>query len=292
MTGEAGFGWFQAPAGGGGPARIGCVAGCGRGSGGGGGSLATQGDPWYKQQAGTGTTFQQQRGIGGQGCNGGAGAATRNLPGGAAGVVAFTDARSDNNFWGVGVDVNRQLRIRGELAQPHGGSGGGGGGDLSNSGGCQTTTNGNFVSDNKGGGGGGGGGVLIVKALGRIIVEASGRISADGGHGGGGEQAGSSNQGGGGGAGAGGMVILMAGKEIELHAKGVPPPTAPAPGRYTYAGNDYSFCVSADGGVCLTGTFSSPVISGKYPASGQTVQAARPTTRCRSAPSAAWVSCS
>lgn len=267
MLGEAGFGALQVPGGGGRGGQISCVAGCGRGSGGGGGSLATQGDPWYKQQAGAGTTFQQQRGIGGQGCQGGAGATTRNLAGGEAGPIVFRDARTDNNFWGVGINVNRQLRIRGELANPIGGSGGGGGGDLSNSEGCNTSTV-NFVNDSKGGGGGGGGGVLIVKALGRIIIEATGTITADGGFGGGGEQAGSCNQGGGGGAGAGGMVILMAGREIELNARGVP-----AQNRYTYAQNDYSFSVSADGGVCTTGTFSALVVSAKYPASGQTVQA-------------------
>ncbi len=267
LTGEAGFGPGQVPGGGGRAGQLSCVAGCGRGSGGGGGALSTQGDPWYKQQAGAGTTFQQQRGVGGNGCGGAAGAASRNLAGGISGPVAFTDSRSDNNFWGVGINVQRQLRIAGELLAPIGGQGGGGGGDLSNSGGCNPTDP-NFISDSKGGGGGGGGGVLIVKALRDIVVEPSGRITADGGHGGGGEQAGSCNQGGGGGSGSGGMVILMAGRQIVLHAKGVA-----SASRYTYAQNDYDSVISAEGGVCLTGTFGSPVVSAKYPASGQTPMA-------------------
>jgi len=265
MQGETGFGPGNRPAGGGRPGLISCQGGCGRGSGGGGGSMSTQGDPFYKRLAGVGTEFQQQVGIGGQGCNGNAGAASRTLQGGSPGPVAFSDAPSDNDFWGNGVNVNRQIRIPGELAAPVGGAGGGGGGDLSNSAGCNPNAV-NFINDPKGGGGGGGGGVLIVKALGRIIIEDTGNINADGGHGGGGEQAGSCNQGGGGGSGSGGMVILMAGKSIEIFAHGTP-------ARTTYADNDYSFAVSADGGVCRTGSFSTPNISSKYPASGQQPQA-------------------
>lgn len=267
LSGQAGFGPFQRTGGGGRPGQLSCQAACGRGSGGGGGSMSTQGDPFYKQLAGTGTTFQQQRGVGGQGCQGAAGSASRSLQGGEAGPTVFTDARTDNNFWGSAVNVQRQIRITGELASPRGGGGGGGGGDLSNSGGCNPLDV-NFVNDSKGGGGGGGGGALIVKALGNIIVEPTGKILADGGYGGGGEQAGSCNQGGGGGAGAGGMVVLMAGKQIILNAKGVT-----AANRFTYAQNDYDFVISADGGLCTTGTFGAPVIAAKYPASGQTVLA-------------------
>ena len=264
MQGETGFGPGNLPGAGGRPGQISCQGGCGRGSAGGGGSMSTQGDPNYKRQAGVGTEFQQQLGIGGQGCNGTAGAPTRTLQGGVPAPVAFSDSRQDNDFWGAGVNVNQQVRITGELATPVGGSGGGGGGDLSNSAGCNPNAV-NFINDPKGGGGGGGGGVLIIKALGRIIIENTGNINANGGNGGGGEQAGSCNQGGGGGAGAGGMVILMAGDSIEMFAHG-------SAARSTYADNDYNFAIAADGGVCLTGSFSTPNISSKYPASGQQPQ--------------------
>jgi hypothetical protein len=265
-SGESGFGPGQVPGKGGKGGLLSCTGG-GRGSGGGGGSLATQGDPWYKQLAGTGTIFQQQVGKGGQGGQGAAGAGTRTLAGGDPGPKAFSDARTDNDFWGVGVRISApSLRIVGELANPVGGEGGGGGGDLS-SGSC-VINDPNFANDNKGGGGGGGGGVLIVKALHDIIVDPTGRITADGGNGGGGEQAGSCNQGGGGGSGSGGMVVLMAGHQIRLNVKGVGT-------NYTYGtstgngANNYDFCVSADGQVCVTGQFSTPVVAGKYPASGQ-----------------------
>ncbi len=264
MQAEAGFGAGQIPGGGGGGGLIACVVGCGRGSGGGGGSLSTQGDPFYKSLAGPGTAFQQQVGRGGQGCAGAAGSSTRNLNGGAPGPVVFTDARTDNNFFGVGINVNRQIRIRGELALPVGGEGGGGGGN--NSFDNCSTTSANFINDNKGGGGGGGGGVLIVKALHDIIISPTGSIKADGGDGGGGEPAGSCGQGGGGGGGCGGMIILMAGHEIIINAKGTG-------ANYTYQQNDYAFALSADGGVCTTGTYSAPVINIKYAPSGTAIPA-------------------
>ncbi|MEY4829015.1 MAG: hypothetical protein RLZZ562_811 [Planctomycetota bacterium] len=259
--GEAGFGANQAPAKGGQPGRISCGSPCNLGSGGGGGSLATQGDPFYKELRGTGSLFQQQEGLGGNGCTGNAGATTRTLAGGAAGARVFSDARTDNDFWGVGINRQRQIRIRGELAAPVGGAGGGGGGDLAPD--CVINTP-NFVNDNKGGGGGGGGGVLIVKALGPIIIGPRGRIEADGGHGGGGEQAGSCNQGGGGGAGSGGMVILMSATRIEFNARGTG-----ANYRYASPENEYTFAISADGGICRTGQFLTPDVQSKYPVSGQ-----------------------
>src|SRR5690606_37899921 len=93
--------------------------------GGGGGSHATQGDPYYVVQATA--TFVQPRGIGGYGC---ANRTSTALPGGAAGPLAFTDSRLDNDFWGAAIDRHRGLRITGELPHPLGGAGGGGGGDL------------------------------------------------------------------------------------------------------------------------------------------------------------------
>jgi len=267
LTGQSGFGPRQRPGGGGGPGRMACTTGCSRGSGGGGGSMATQGDPWYHAPATSGTSFQQRVGRGGQGCDGASGATTRSLQGGDPGPLAFSDARSDNNFWGAGVNVATQIRIVGELANPVGGEGGGGGGDLTGTPGSCTVNDPNYASDMKGGGGGGGAGVLIIKALGDITIGSTGRIHADGGNGGGGEQAGTCNEGGGGGGGSGGMVILMAGGHIRLNAHGVSTPTA----RWRYGENDYDFCVSADGGVTLTGSFGTPDVESKYPASGQTM---------------------
>ncbi|MBK8098192.1 MAG: hypothetical protein IPK26_13855 [Planctomycetes bacterium] len=258
--GQNGFGAFQVPGDGGVGGELACGP-CRRGSGGGGGSFATQGDPWYKRLAGPGTVFPQQLGAGGRGCVGAAGAATRTMAGGAAGPGAFTDLRADNDFFGTAIDPRRQLRITGEIAVPRGGTGGGGGGDLSDTGNCAEVDP-NFINDRKGGGGGGGGGCLVIQAIGRITVEATGRIVADGGHGGGGEQAGSCNEGGGGGGGSGGMILLMAGERIVLHTRG-------SNAAWTYQENDYDCVLSADGGVTLTGTFGGPNVTGKYPASGQ-----------------------
>ncbi|MGK0201489.1 MAG: hypothetical protein ACI9S9_000547 [Planctomycetota bacterium] len=247
-----------------------CTAGCGRGAGGGGGSLATQGDPNFKRKIspagsvpqGQSTNpfaiFQQQTGTGGNGCVGAAGTVTRNLEGAVAGPAVFVDARTDNNYWGVGVRFDTNLRITGELALPIGGGGGGGGGDLSYNNDCGVDDP-NFENDSSGGGGGGGGGVLIVKALGPIIIRETGTITADGGSGGGGEPSSSSAAGGGGGGGAGGMVVLMSADSIEINARG-----------NTYTNNDYDFSISADGGVCVTGT-QPPIVMGKYPASGTNI---------------------
>jgi hypothetical protein len=107
--------------------------------------------------------------------------------------------------------------------------------------------------------------VLVVKALGPIIIAEGGRITADGGNGGGGEQSGSSNRGGGGGGGAGGMVVLMSATRIEINARG-------AAGRFRYGNplptdpdnNNYDFAISADGGVCVTGSGQAPVVERKY----------------------------
>lgn len=263
-VGATGRGALQVPGLGGRGGLLACTAGCyqgdGGGSGGGGGSLATQGDPHYRAPALLGTPFQQREGNGGMGCSGGATSRTAPLAGGAAGPLVFVDSRADNDFYGAGVDAHRNLRILGELSAPVGGAGGGGGGDRSTSGQC--TNEPSFANDNSGGGGGGGGGILIVKALGEIVVSSTGRIVADGGNGGGGEQAGSCNQGGGGGGGSGGMIVLMSARRIAIHAHG-------SQTRWNYAQNDYDFAISADGGVCTTGTFAGPVVHDKYPASGQ-----------------------
>lgn len=259
-TGQPGFGPAETPGGGGAGGRITCSTGCTRGSGGGGGSMATQGDPWFPASGTAGTptpSFPQRGGDGGAGCTGASGASSRALGGGDAGPRAFADARTDNDFWGSGFDVHRQQRVGGELAAPQGGAGGGGGGDASSPG-CEFGVVNS--GDRIGGDGGAGGGVVIVQASGRIVIGRTGRIRADGGHGIGGEQAGASNFGGGGGGGAGGMVVLMSSERIVLHMHGD-----------TFANLDYDFAISADGGVCRTGTFSSPIVHGKYPMRGQPV---------------------
>tara|TARA_R110002072_G_scaffold46591_10_gene129122 strand:- start:124763 stop:128278 length:3516 start_codon:yes stop_codon:yes gene_type:complete len=274
LAGGTGNGPSQVAGRGGRGGTLSCTAGCGRGAGGGGGSLATQGDPNFKQKIrpagsvviGTGTPppvnpfaiFQQQNGTGGNGCVGLGGRVTRNLEGAVAGPTVFVDARTDNNYWGVGVRYDTSLRITGELALPIGGGGGGGGGDLSYNSDCGVDDP-NFGNDSSGGGGGGGGGVLIVKALGPIIIRESGTISADGGSGGGGEPSSSSTAGGGGGGGSGGMVVLMSADSIEINARG-----------NTFTNNDYDFSISADGGVCVTGN-QPPIVTGKYPASGTSI---------------------
>ena len=56
------------------------------------------------------------------------------------------------------------------------------------------------------------------------------------------------------------MVVLMSADSIEINAHG---------GGYG-ANNDYDFSISADGGVCVTGT-QPPIVQGKYPASGVTI---------------------
>lgn len=261
-SGEAGFGAGQIPGIGGGGGQLAAPltanGGCGRGSGGGGGAYSTQGDPFFKVENNPGTTeFVQQLGQGGFGCGGPSGATSRTLPGGVPGLVTFTDSRDDNNFWGGAVDLQRQIRITGELAAARGGSGGGGGGDM---GGPNA-----FPSNAKGGGGGGGGGVLIIKALGEIRIGASGRITANGGNGGGGEQAGGNNLGGGGGGGSGGMVVLMAGKRIVIVEHGntyaEADPKQPGAAR----NGEFDFAISADGGVGTQGNFGGRAWDTKYP---------------------------
>ena len=296
LRGGTGRGPLQEAGTGGRGGYLACTSGCytgsgynssGGGSGGGGGTMATQGDLNWRGTIPSGinpnvagsTQFQQVLGYGGAGCSGTSTNRTAFLRGGDPGDAIFTDSRADNNFWGSAIDVNRNLRITGELSMPVGGGGGGGGGDTSGSQNCTLTGN-NPTNDYSGGGGGGGAGVLIVKALQEITITQTGKIEADGGHGGGGEQVGACGEAGGGGAGAGGMVILMSAKGINIEAHG--DPNQGAEGRYVYGspstvstsshpyiGNDYDFAISADGGVCTTGTFGAINVNDKYKPNGQ-----------------------
>jgi hypothetical protein len=296
QRGGTGRGPLQVAGKGGRGGYLACVGGCytgsgynssGGGSGGGGGTMSTQGDPNYRGTTPAtinpnvpptvNTAFQQVRGFGGAGCSGGSGTRTGFLNGGEPGDLVFADTRTDNNFWGTGINLagpnGRTLRITGELAVPVGGGGGGGGGDTSNVFDCSLTGN-QPANDYSGGGGGGGGGVLIVKALEEITITSTGLINANGGLGGGGEQVGSCGEAGGGGGGAGGMVVLMSAKSIIIEAHGstaVNPPRflygAPTTGA-VYQGNDYSFAIAADGGVCRTGGFGSVNVQSKYSTAG------------------------
>jgi hypothetical protein len=304
LRGGTGRGPLQEAGRGGRGGYLACTAGCytgsgynssGGGSGGGGGTMATQGDPNWRGTIPTtplnpnvgptaNTAFQQRAGYGGTGCSGGSGTRTFPagqpnfiLPGGEPGDRVFRDTRADNDFWGSGIDVNRNIRIVGEISVPMGGGGGGGGGDTSPTASCSLTAN-DPANDYSGGGGGGGGGVLIVKALEEITITSSGFINANGGNGGGGEQVGSCGEAGGGGGGAGGMVVLMSAKSIIIETHGSTTTTPPrllygAPAGSPYQGNDYSFAIAADGGVCTTGGFGSVNLPNKYPASGTTMLA-------------------
>jgi hypothetical protein len=234
------------------------LAACDRASGGGGGAFATAGDPFYKQPQGAGTSFIQRAGVGGFGCLGASGAASRTLQGGGPGGVMFVDGQPDNDFFGLGYNVFTNQLVAGELQQLTGGAGGGGGGNKSQD---YILLSPNWINDARGGGGGGGGGCLLLAAQTDIVVGPTGKIIANGGNGGGGEQAGSNNQGGGGGGGSGGLLILAAQGQIQLHVKGG-----------TYANNNYDFVLSADGGVSTTGSFGQPVVFAKYPPNGQLPQ--------------------
>jgi hypothetical protein len=259
LRGEAGFGPFQQPGGGGAGGAHACtLALCNRGGGGGGGSFATRGDDhhflaWLGIPPGLPAVA---RGAGGPMCQTTHPTRLR----AAAGALAFVDERPDNDFWGMGVDLRRTMRIAGELLVPRGGSGGGGGGDT----GVRCPPNSLFHTDWRGAGGGGGGGAIIVQALGRIVVKHRGLISASGGHGGGGDTYGTNGNAGGGGGGSGGMVVLMA-SGIHIVAHGV----AYADGLLASNQNGaYDFAIDADGGVGLRSPFQGNQVAGKYPGRG------------------------
>lgn len=260
LQGEAGFGPFQAPAGGGVGGLHGCnITSCIRGGGGGGGSFATAGDA-HHVSAMFGALPRVGLGAGGAMC------VPMTGPRAAAGQLAFRDARHDNDFFGRGIAVDRRSAISGELLTLRGGSGGGGGGDT---GLCSSGSN--FRNSWLGGGGGGGGGALLLQVRGRLIVRQSGQIRAEGGRGGGGSQSGTNQNAGGGGGGSGGMVVVMAGAGIHIVAHGAPyayaEPTSAANGAYDFA-------ISADGGTGRRTPFAGNPISGKYPGQGGSAAAA------------------
>jgi hypothetical protein len=230
---------------------------CVRGSAGGGGSFATVGDPGYPTDPSAGATgFPQRLGIGGAGCAGSSGAATRSLAGGAAGQSVFIDQRADNDFFGITYEPRRGITTAGELGRLVGGNGGASGGDFVQ----PSCVPGYYGQLQHGGAGGAGGGAVMLQVGGRIEIGRHGRVVADGGNGVAGDISGRGAICGGGGGGSGGMVVVRAGERIVLHAHGE-----------TFAQRDYDFAISADGGICTVPSSASglPVIASKYPASGQ-----------------------
>lgn len=253
QRGEDGRGPGNRPRAGGFGGRYACIGGAVTGSGGGGGSFSTQGDPNIPPDREV--NIIELTGEGGAGIIN----QVRSPRGGEAGPLAFRDSRDDNNFWGSGVDLSRQIRIRGELIDPIGGSGGGGGGDMSQ---ISCSPGNNYTQNARGGGGGGGAGAIVIQALGKIIIGPEGSVRANGGLGGGGEAAGSNTDGGGGGGGSGGMIVLMAGQGMDIFVHTTTNPF----NRATYGENDYKFAISADGGICTQGNFGqSQLITSKYP---------------------------
>ena len=128
----------------------------------------------------------------------------------------------ENDFWGTMIQdfgtPNEKLVV-GELSGPIGGSGGGAGGDatLIAPGDSYPPTNLIYVNQDKGAGGGGGAGAMSILALGDIVVTATGKIQAIGGHGSGGENTSYVNRiGGGSGGGSGGHLILQTASRIDL----------------------------------------------------------------------------
>lgn len=182
-----------------------------RPGGGGGGRFAQPADPELDASAGYDGHAMSR------------GAETGRTParGGPPGLGPFTDGDPTNDFFGVRAETDPTsgslLRlVAGELAQPWAGYGGGGGGD--------SVPAGSFPnpkwkkgSDEKGGSGGGGAGSVRLRALGRIVFGARGRITANGGRGGTGENLGVNHHiAGTGGGGSGGHVLLEAGVKIDF----------------------------------------------------------------------------
>lgn len=159
--------------------------------------------------------------------------------GGALGDRVFTDAQTDNDFWGqkatpIGV-------VTGELLAPTGGRGGGAGGDAVDAAFFPTAV---FTpaGDEKGARGGGGGGLGLILTR-RFAMGAQGRLLSNGGDGGGGENTLFFDRvGGGSGAGSGGMLVIEA-LVIDL--------SAATPG-----------ALSARGGVGGLGANNHPLVDG------------------------------
>jgi hypothetical protein len=238
-VGQAGYGAFDAPNGGGGGGETGYSANdenFRRGAGGGGGRFG--GDVTFTQTTPSPAHpcpdqsimgLDAENGFGGAPMGNGALSPIGTPPhGGARGPQPFFDVNpvtglpnTTNDFWGTMLTQTNQL-IQGELVQPWAGAGGGAGGNA-----CGTatfpTTPWTATGDEKGAGGGGGGGSLTILALGDIVIGQTasntgiGSIDASGGTGGGGENTNNLNHvGAGSGGGSGGHVILQTASNIDF----------------------------------------------------------------------------
>jgi hypothetical protein len=150
----------------------------------------------------------------------GTGAVSRNAPavGGEVGQSPFVDASPNNDFFGTMITAGG-AQIRGELPSIWAGAGGGGGGDAVTSATFPLTP---FLisGDEKGSGGGGGAGGLLILAIGDIILEPNGSVTAEGGHGGGGENQSLFDRiGGGSGGGSGGHIVMSSAGSIIIQAE-------------------------------------------------------------------------
>ncbi|MCI0586644.1 MAG: hypothetical protein L0323_07375 [Planctomycetes bacterium] len=220
--GEDGFGPGNLPSGGGegGHSSFGTIDPWQRRGGGGGGGILTRkthslpfaigAQPWP-------VPLGLNGGNGGPATTGVSDCVDFALPvdGGAFGPDVFVDADLTNDFFGRKFLAGGSP-LAGELNSPVAGQGGGGGGDAvfysasTPSPNCLNNPawSGN-PGDRKGGAGGGGGGILIVRALGPVVITATGKLSAKGGNGGHGESILFINPaGGGGGGGSGGMIVI------------------------------------------------------------------------------------
>ena len=140
--------------------------------------------------------------------------------GGHIGPSPFSDfAGTADDFLGTkraNFDTAQEMLVIGELPIPWAGAGGGAGGDATRADSYPPSELINNDQD-KGAGGGGGAGALTIMALGDIIIEGDGSITAIGGHGSGGENTGGVNRiGGGSGGGSGGHLIIQTGSTLDL----------------------------------------------------------------------------
>ncbi|MEL6431844.1 MAG: hypothetical protein AAFR54_21940, partial [Planctomycetota bacterium] len=222
--GEGPFGVFGAGGEGGetGFAPIGvCAKENRRGAGGGGGRFGR--DilyPWNGAlvRCQTLVGMDAERGI--VGSLDGTGAVSQSGPamGGAVGPTPFVDLDDGNDFFGL-VQRSDGSTVRGELSTVWAGAGGGGGGDASIAS-VWPMTPFSISGDEKGAGGGGGAGGVEILALGDIVLETTGSITADGGTGSGGENTIFFDRvGGGSGGGSGGHIVLASAARVVLQAE-------------------------------------------------------------------------
>ncbi len=227
--GGSGFGAFNIPAlGGEGGETSYSASSCKefrRGAGGGGGAFGRSvryyvDEDFSKPLAISQTLVGMDGEPGFTGSPDGTGAVSQSAPaqGGALGPRPFTDASPNNDFFGTMIRADG-TQVRGELPTVWAGAGGGAGGDAVRSNTFPLTP---FVStgDEKGSGGGGGAGGLAIYAVGDIVIESGGEVTADGGTGGAGENTIFFDRiGGGAGGGSGGHVVLSSASSVVIQSE-------------------------------------------------------------------------